>query len=528
LLDKALKRFFTLESVSRNISVLGADAEGDAPTPLVSQTQAFLLYRSEVLTNCISPDSDWPAFEISTAAAGTADTILYFCVYSFDELNGKHELMGRCKTTLRDLAFTPFKFVLKHPKKKFPLPRVRGRLFVASADMLPVATTSVIPAGADIKIELRSKNKLPEMFFQVWAHGVSAGGRQLVYRSEARSNKSTLLQWTNFPYWFHADPNAAQAILEFAFYKFSEHKQKYIGHSLISAAELFLSKSVVPLLAPDGNSVGGVEISVVQKRTTPPQNFAATSYTVSGHVEGSNNQLELYSYPCSFEKLDGSPVLVWSSVGASHFQNQVWSLESVGGLDREFRFVVGNQFAKLNMRQVGQYGLPATFSLGNCRVVIDSAKPTTGSVVSYGLGFNAIDVDPTDGIGESSDPYLIIRRASDGFVVCQTEVIEQTLCPKWKPVQIDVANIGSLDADLVFEVWDYDPFSAHDFIGAVTMSLRRMLLVGRASLINMNKKDVLSGYVNSGFLNLEYQVPNYVPQVLGAPFSIAETHLIPM
>lgn len=487
------------------------------------KTQAFLLYRSEVVS-ATHPDSSWPSFEISTASAGGVDAPLYFCVYSFQGETGNHELLGRCKTTIRDLGFTPFSFCLKHPQKKFPLPRVRGRLSVASAEALEVASESALPAGVSLKVEAKGTAKLPEMLFELYAHGGPESSRRLIYRSEARSNKSPLLQWSLFPFWLCLDPSASQSIMEMVFYRFSHHKLKYVGRTIFSASEIFLPSTVLPLIAPDGNSAAGIDISIAERHSKPPQLFPATGYAVSGRVDGSENQLELFSYPASFAKADGSPVLVWSSVGASKFQAS-WTLESVGGLDREFRFVVGKSFAKLTMRQL-TFGLPAVFSLGSCRVVIDRASPLTGSVVSYSLGFSAVDVDPTDGVGEASDPYLIIRRP-DGAVVSQTEVVEGTLCPTWAPLTVEIAALGSLDADVIFEVWDYDPITAHDFIGAAQLSLRQMLLKGRIALINSNKKNVLSGYLNSGMLHLRQVTPNLVPQVLGAPFSIAEQQTLP-
>eukprot|EP01113_Clastostelium_recurvatum_P008063 TRINITY_DN13780_c1_g1_i2.p1 TRINITY_DN13780_c1_g1~~TRINITY_DN13780_c1_g1_i2.p1 ORF type:complete len:239 (-),score=63.72 TRINITY_DN13780_c1_g1_i2:94-810(-) len=140
--------------------------------------------------------------------------------------------------------------------------------------------------------------------------------------------------------------------------------------------------------------------------------------------------------------------------------------------------------------------------------------------ISYILALSCSGLDATDGLGETSDPYMIIK--IDGNVIFTTEVVPQTLSPTFQPLSLVAA---ALDQPLTLECWDFDPASPHDLIGMVaSTTLRNMLLllqqqqqspvggggsssmaaaaaVGSLDLINQQKKTMLTAYRNSGHLH---------------------------
>ncbi|XP_016460164.2 protein BONZAI 1 isoform X1 [Nicotiana tabacum] len=73
-----------------------------------------------------------------------------------------------------------------------------------------------------------------------------------------------------------------------------------------------------------------------------------------------------------------------------------------------------------------------------------------------------------------SDPFLVISKFTEsGMVVpiCKTEVIKDDHNPNWKPVSVNIEQVGSKDSPLTIECYDFNTNGKHDLIGKVQKSL---------------------------------------------------------
>ncbi|KAK3403621.1 hypothetical protein EUGRSUZ_K00066 [Eucalyptus grandis] len=73
-----------------------------------------------------------------------------------------------------------------------------------------------------------------------------------------------------------------------------------------------------------------------------------------------------------------------------------------------------------------------------------------------------------------TDPFLVISRYVDGGLsipVCKTEVIRSDLKPTWKPVFLNIQQVGSKDSPLVIECFNFNSSGKHDLIGKLKKSL---------------------------------------------------------
>ncbi|XP_038709402.1 uncharacterized protein LOC120004204 [Tripterygium wilfordii] len=76
-----------------------------------------------------------------------------------------------------------------------------------------------------------------------------------------------------------------------------------------------------------------------------------------------------------------------------------------------------------------------------------------------------------------SDPFLVISKIVEGGIpipVCKTEVIKNDLKPTWKPVFLNIQQVGSKDSPLVIECFNFNSNARHDLLGKVQKSLREL------------------------------------------------------
>eukprot|EP00092_Neocalanus_flemingeri_P103607 GFUD01132614.1.p1 GENE.GFUD01132614.1~~GFUD01132614.1.p1 ORF type:complete len:541 (-),score=123.21 GFUD01132614.1:342-1964(-) len=129
------------------------------------------------------------------------------------------------------------------------------------------------------------------------------------------------------------------------------------------------------------------------------------------------------------------------------------------------------------------------------------------------IKFEGQELDKKDLFGKS-DPFFEISRANesnDYSVVYRSEVIKNTLDPKWKTISLEVRVLcnGDYDRSLRFDVFDKDGDGSHDLIGSFQTNLRR-LIKGPGSeniydCINEKKRQKKgSKYKNSGSLLLKH------------------------
>lgn len=148
---------------------------------------------------------------------------------------------------------------------------------------------------------------------------------------------------------------------------------------------------------------------------------------------------------------------------------------------------------------------------GQAGTITVVAEEVVGGNDEVFLQFRAEKLDKKDFLGKS-DPYLELSRSKgDGtfVVVHRTEVIQNSLNPRWKPFQIPVQQICNGDYDRAIQIscFDWDSNGSHDFIGSFTTNLREMTSIQQPRehqwpCINEKKQRKKKGYKNSGLVYL--------------------------
>ncbi|KAJ0054025.1 hypothetical protein Pint_01288 [Pistacia integerrima] len=73
-----------------------------------------------------------------------------------------------------------------------------------------------------------------------------------------------------------------------------------------------------------------------------------------------------------------------------------------------------------------------------------------------------------------NDPFLVISKIMEGGMpipVCKTEVLKNEMKPEWKPVFLNIQQVGSKDSPLIIECFNFNNNGKHDLIGKVQKSL---------------------------------------------------------
>ncbi|XP_076948306.1 protein BONZAI 1-like [Bidens hawaiensis] len=92
------------------------------------------------------------------------------------------------------------------------------------------------------------------------------------------------------------------------------------------------------------------------------------------------------------------------------------------------------------------------------------------------LTFRCSDLDNKDFFSKS-DPFLVISKyvASGATIpICRTEVLKNNLKPEWKPIFINISQVGSKDSPLVIECFNYNSNGKHDLLGKTQKSLAEL------------------------------------------------------
>ncbi|CAL5194681.1 unnamed protein product [Lathyrus oleraceus] len=101
------------------------------------------------------------------------------------------------------------------------------------------------------------------------------------------------------------------------------------------------------------------------------------------------------------------------------------------------------------------------------------AEETVAARSAVEIIFHCSHLDNKDRFSKS-DPFLRISRVVEtgGSVpICKTEVIDNNLNPKWKPVCLNVQQFGSKDNPLVIECFDFNSSGNHVLIGKLRKSV---------------------------------------------------------
>ncbi|KAJ1417080.1 von Willebrand factor, type A [Sesbania bispinosa] len=109
----------------------------------------------------------------------------------------------------------------------------------------------------------------------------------------------------------------------------------------------------------------------------------------------------------------------------------------------------------------------------NLGTITVHAEETVAARSAVEMTFRCSHLDNKD-IFSKSDPFLRISRIveSGGSVpICKTEVIDNNLNPKWKPVCLSFQQFGSKDNPLVIECFDFNSNGNHILVGKMQKSV---------------------------------------------------------
>ncbi|XP_022771115.1 protein BONZAI 2-like isoform X2 [Durio zibethinus] len=101
------------------------------------------------------------------------------------------------------------------------------------------------------------------------------------------------------------------------------------------------------------------------------------------------------------------------------------------------------------------------------------AEECFSSKTTVEMMLRCLDLESKD-IFSKSDPFLVISKIVESGIsipVCKTEVLKNDLNPIWKPVFLNIQQVGSKDSPLVIECFDFNGNGKHDLIGKVQKSL---------------------------------------------------------
>lgn len=73
-----------------------------------------------------------------------------------------------------------------------------------------------------------------------------------------------------------------------------------------------------------------------------------------------------------------------------------------------------------------------------------------------------------------SDPFLVISKIVERGIpvpICKTEVLKNDLSPIWKPLFLNIQQVGSKDSPLIIECFNFNSNGKHDLLGKVQKSL---------------------------------------------------------
>ncbi|XP_052115151.1 protein BONZAI 1 [Arachis duranensis] len=112
----------------------------------------------------------------------------------------------------------------------------------------------------------------------------------------------------------------------------------------------------------------------------------------------------------------------------------------------------------------------------NCGKLLVHAEECVGSKTTVEMIFRCSDLENRD-LFSKSDPFLIISKLVEGgthIPICKTEVIKNDLSPQWKPVFLNIQQVGGKDNPLILECYNFNTNGKHDLIGKVQKSLAEL------------------------------------------------------
>ncbi|KAK7318344.1 hypothetical protein RJT34_03043 [Clitoria ternatea] len=109
----------------------------------------------------------------------------------------------------------------------------------------------------------------------------------------------------------------------------------------------------------------------------------------------------------------------------------------------------------------------------NCGKLLVHAEECVSSKTTVEMILRCSDLEYRD-LFSKSDPFLLISKIVEGgnhIPICKTEVIKNDHNPTWKPVFLNIQQVGSKESPLIIECYNFNSNGKHDLMGKVQKSL---------------------------------------------------------
>ncbi|KAJ8772461.1 hypothetical protein K2173_027638 [Erythroxylum novogranatense] len=110
---------------------------------------------------------------------------------------------------------------------------------------------------------------------------------------------------------------------------------------------------------------------------------------------------------------------------------------------------------------------------GHCGQFIVHAEELISSKTTTELILRCSDLEHMD-LFSRIDPFLVISKTVETgppIPVCKTEVLKNDYNPTWKPVFLNMQQLGSKESPLIIECFNFNSNGKHDLIGKIQKSL---------------------------------------------------------
>ncbi|XP_020233496.1 protein BONZAI 1 isoform X1 [Cajanus cajan] len=109
----------------------------------------------------------------------------------------------------------------------------------------------------------------------------------------------------------------------------------------------------------------------------------------------------------------------------------------------------------------------------NCGKLLVHAEESVSSKTTIEMILRCSDLEYRD-LFSKSDPFLLVSKVVEGgnhIPICKTEVIKNDHNPIWKPVFLNIQQVGSKESPLIIECYNFNSNGKHDLMGKVQKSL---------------------------------------------------------
>ncbi|TKY60527.1 BONZAI 1 [Spatholobus suberectus] len=109
----------------------------------------------------------------------------------------------------------------------------------------------------------------------------------------------------------------------------------------------------------------------------------------------------------------------------------------------------------------------------NCGKLLVHAEECVSSKTTIEMILRCSDLEYRD-LFSRSDPFLLVSKVVEGgshIPICKTEVIKNDHNPIWKPVFLNIQQVGSKESPLIIECYNFNSNGKHDLMGKMQKSL---------------------------------------------------------